>query len=136
MRTVEAVRRIGAPPAEIRHHIDPATLVELEGTFSVVDVSESAEHTTITARGGGMEVEFVFEETEEGYRYEQAGEAGPFDSMETTVAIRPKDEGSVVKLSSTVSLGLPLPAISDRIAGWKRRGELQRALAQLDRDLG
>lgn len=136
MRTVEVSRRIRAPPAEIRHHVDPAVLIELEGTFAVFDVSEDGDQTTITARGGGMEVEFVFEETEEGYRYEQAGEAGPFETMETEFSFRPKDEGSVVEMVSTVSLGLPVAAISDRIAGWKRRGELKRALRQLDRDLG
>lgn len=135
MRTVEVSRRVGAPPAEIRHHVDPAILIELEGTFSVVDVTEEEDGTTITARGGGMEVEFVFEETEYGYRYEQAGEAGPFEAMETAFSIRPKDEGSIVEMVSTVSLGLPIAAISDRIAGWKRRGELKRALKQLERDL-
>ena len=135
MRTVEVSRKIGAPPAEIRHHVDPATLIELEGTFAVVDVSEGEEQTTITARGGGMEVEFVFEETADGYRYEQAGKAGPFEAMETEFSIRAKDEGSIVAMVSAVELGLPVAAVSDRVAGWKRRGELKRALKQLARDL-
>lgn len=135
MRTVSVSRHVRAPPAEIRHHIDPARLIELEGTFTVIDVTEGDGQTTVTARGGGMEVEFDFEETEDGYRYEQAGEAGPFDAMETVLSLRPKDEGSVVEMVSTVSLGLPIAAISDRIAGWKRRGELKRALKQLARDL-
>lgn len=136
MRTVEVTRRIGAPPKAVRRHVDPARLIELEGTFTVVDVTEDEDVTTITARGGGMEVEFRFEETEDGYRWEQAGEAGPFEAMEAEFSIRAKDEGSVVRLVSSVSLGLPVDAISDRIAGWKRRGELERALKQLDREVG
>jgi hypothetical protein len=137
MRTVEVSRRIPATPTEIRHHVDPARLIELEGTFRVVDVSEDESgETTVTARGGGMEVEFRFAETEHGYRYEQAGEAGPFETMETEFELRPKDEGSIVRLTSAVSLGLPIDAISDRIAAWKRRGELKRALKELASDLG
>ncbi len=136
MRTVEVTRQIGAPPAEVRHHVDPARLIELEGTFTVVDVTDGEDVTTITARGGGMEVEFLFEETEDGYRWEQAGEAGPFEAMESEFAISAKDEGSLVRMESSVSLGLPVDAISDRIAGWKRRGELKRALKHLDREVG
>lgn len=135
MRTVEVSRRIAATPTEIRHQIDPARLVELEGTFTVVDITDGDDVTTVTGRGGGMSVEFRFEETEEGYRYEQAGEAGPFETMETEVALEPKDEGSIARMISTVSLGLPLSTISDRIAAWKRRGELKRALKQLAADL-
>jgi hypothetical protein len=30
-----------------------------------------------------------------------------------------------------VSLGLPLAAVTDRVAAWKRRGELDRALDNL-----
>jgi hypothetical protein len=38
-------------------------------------------------------------------------------------------------MNSTVSAGLPLPTITDRVAAWKRRGELRRALARLAADV-
>lgn len=135
MRTVEASRRLAATPAEIRRHVDPARLIELEGTFRVFDIEADADRTVVTGKAGGMAVEFVFEETEEGYRYEQAGESGPFETMETELTLRPEDEGAVARFTSTVSLGLPVQAVSDRIAGWKRRGELKRALTELAREV-
>jgi hypothetical protein len=33
-----------------------------------------------------------------------------------------------VTARSAVSLGLPVPALTDRVAAWKRRGELERLL--------
>ena len=135
MRRAEVSRRVPMTPKEIVHQVDPARLIELEGTFTVVDVEDASETTTVTAKGGGMTVTFTFEETAAGYRYEQAGEAGPFDRMETTFSVEPKDEGSLVSMSSAVSLGLPLAALTDRIAAWKRRGELDRALKRLEREL-
>lgn len=135
MRTVEVSRRLAATPAEIRRHVDPARLIELEGTFRVVDIETEEDGTVVTGRAGGMAVEFRFEETERGYRYEQVGEAGPFETMETDFTLRPEDEGAVARFSSTVSLGLPVGAISDRISGWKRRGELKRALKDLAREV-
>ncbi|MFB6267175.1 MAG: SRPBCC family protein [Halodesulfurarchaeum sp.] len=136
MRTVEVARRIRATPTEILHHVDPTRLIEYEGTFSVLEMEESEEGTTVTATGGGMRVSFRFEETDDGYRYEQVDEAGPFEEMETTFSVTPKDEGSLVTMRSSVSLSLPIAFISDRIAAWKRRGELKRALRSLEEEVG
>lgn len=135
MRTVEVSRGIAATPTEILHHVDPPRLVELEGTFTPVDVSEGPEETTVTGKGGGMTVEFRFEETERGYWYEQVEDAGPIETLETEFAIEPQDEGSIITMTSSVSLGLPVSALSDRVGAWKRRGELKRAVSQLAEDL-
>jgi len=50
--------------------------------------------------------------------------------METWLTVAPEDEGSRVSMRSAVSLGVPLP-FADRIAAWKRAGELERALDRL-----
>lgn len=135
MRTVEVSRRIAATPREIRRHVDPPRLIELEGTFNPVDVTEEAEGTTVMSRGGGMTVEFRFVETDSGYRYEQAGDAGPIETLETDFVIEPRDEGAISTITSSVSLGIPPSAIFDRLAAWKRRGELKRALKELAADV-
>lgn len=131
MRTVEASRFVRATLPEVERHLDPATIIDYEGTFSVVDVREADGGWVVTGRGGGlMEVEFEVEAREDGYVYRQAGDAGPFEEMETTLELARKDEGVTVTMQSSVSLGVPLP-LADRVAAWKRRGELKRALRRL-----
>lgn len=132
MRTVTVEGHVGAPPNAVLDALDPATIVDAEGTFSPVETREKETGIDVIARGGGMEVAFTFLETEDGYEYEQHGGAGPFETMRTTLSIAPEDAGSTIILESTVALGLPLSAITDRIAAWKRRGELRRALAAID----
>ena len=146
MREVEADRFVAAPPDTLRRLLSPAALVEYEGSFvvrgtrseSAAERSETAERagsdgtrerdaTVVTVAGGGLEFDLRVTETDGGWRYEQVGERGPFDAMETEVTVEAANEGSRVRAVSRVSLGLPLP-LADRIAGWKRRGELRRLL--------
>jgi hypothetical protein len=51
--------------------------------------------------------------------------------MTTDLTVAAEDEGSRVTARSAVSLGLPVPALTDRIATWKRQGELKRLLDAL-----
>lgn len=146
MREVEADRFVAAPPDTLRRLLSPAALVEYEGSFvvrgtrseSAAERSETAERaggdgtrerdaTVVTVAGGGLEFDLRVTATDGGWRYEQVGERGPFDAMETEVTVEAANEGSRVRAVSRVSLGLPLP-LADRIAGWKRRGELRRLL--------
>jgi hypothetical protein len=136
MRTVEASRFVQATKPVVDRQLDPATILEYEGTFNVMDVEETGTGWLVTGSGGGiLGAEFEFEATEDGYVYRQVGEAGPFEEMETRLSIEPRDEGVQVTLQSSVSLGVPLPLV-DRIAAWKRRGELNRALKRLAADVG
>lgn len=135
MREVEVSRFVAATDAEIDRQLSPATILEYEGTFRVADVTETDAGTTVTARGGGMAVAFDFEPRENGYFYAQQGEQGPFETMETTLTYERERDGCLVTLRSSVSLGLPLAALTDRVAAWKRRGELKRALDRLAADV-
>ncbi|UWG46475.1 START superfamily protein [Halanaeroarchaeum sp. HSR-CO] len=135
MRTVSATRRVGDPPASVLDTLDPMTIIDAEGTFSALDIEETGDETRVFARGGGMEVVFTFNKTDDGYEYEQLGDAGPFETMETTLVVTPADEGSLLTMDSTVSLGLPFASVTDRIAAWKRRGELKRALRAIDEEV-
>lgn len=135
MRTVEASRFVRATLPEVRRRLGPQTMIEYEGTFSVVGVTETDDGWVVTGRSGRlMEVRFEVESREDGYVYGQAGDAGPFDEMETRLELARQDEGVVATLRSSVSLGLPLPLV-DRVAAWKRRGELKRALDGLAADV-
>jgi len=133
MREVERTRFVRIRPRELGALLDPARIVEYEGSFSVDSVTETDAGTRLTVSGPGLAFELRFEPIEEGFYYAQAGEAGPFESMETWLTVAPEDEGSRVSMRSMVSLGAPLP-FADRIAAWKRAGELERALDRLASD--
>lgn len=131
MREVEESRFVPAPPREVRRALTPAAVVEYEGSFDVREIETTDEGTTVTAGASGLRMQLAFEERDDGLAYRQEGEAGPFDAMETTVTVDAEDEGSRVTMRSAVSLGLPAEHVTDRIAAWKRRGELRRALDRL-----
>lgn len=136
MREVEASRFVRATPAEVRRTLTPAALVEYEGSFSVADVDERADGTTVVTAGShGLGLALRFEDHTDGLSYTQEGDAGPFDEMETRVTVAAEDDGSRVTMWSAVSLGLPLSGVTDRLAAWKRKGELKRALDALATDL-
>jgi ligand-binding SRPBCC domain-containing protein len=130
MREVERSRFLPATPRELEGLLDPARIVELEGSFSVESTAETDEGTFVTVSGPGLTFTLRFEPLDRGFYYTQAGEAGPFESMETWLTFEPENEGSRVSIRSAVSIGVPLP-FSDRLAVWKRRGELDRALDRL-----
>jgi len=128
MREVEVSRFVPAPPRTVERTLTPATVVASEGSFTVRDVSDAGDGTLVTAGARGLELTLRFEERSDGLHYTQAGDAGPFDAMTTELTIRAENEGSRVTARSAVSLGLPVPALTDRLAAWKRRGELERLL--------
>jgi ligand-binding SRPBCC domain-containing protein len=137
MREVEVSRFVRATPAEVERVLTPVAVVEYEGSFSVVDSDDRADGSTVVTAGSrGLTLSLRFEERDDGLYYTQEGEAGPFDAMETWVTVRSENDGSRVTMRSSVSLGLPLARVTDRLAAWKRKGELNRALDALAADLG
>lgn len=139
MAEVAVSRAFAASQPVVARHLDPRSLVEMEGTFDVDTVTETDDGWRVTASATGMRAEFdvrTFDDGDaDGYVYEQVDDRGPFESMETTVSLAPEPDGTTVTMTSTVDLGLPLQAVTDRIAGWKRRGELERALDALARSV-
>lgn len=129
MREVDRDRFVAATPREVERLLSPRTLVAWEGSFDVAAVADDETGTVVTATGPGMSFRLRFEALESGYRYEQVGD-GPFEAMETWVTVTAENEGSRVRARSQVSLALPLP-FTDRIAAWKRGGELDRLLDRL-----
>lgn len=136
MRTVEVSRFVAIQPDVVERALTPATVVEYEGTFEPVDIEEQDDGSTrVTAVAGGLQAMFVFEPTPDGLRYMQEGDQGPFDVMETEWTYHPEDQGVRVVARSTVSLGLPFRSLTDRIAAWKRKRELDRAIDALVDDV-
>ncbi|EMA44294.1 SRPBCC family protein [Halococcus saccharolyticus] len=130
MREVAASRFVRATPAAVGRALTPASLVEYEGSFTVYEVEDTDDGWLVIAGSRGVEFALAFENREDGLVYEQRGD-GPLESLETTVTYRPENEGTRIRMTSGVSAGLPLPALTNRVAAWKRRGELRRALRQL-----
>lgn len=135
MPEVEVSRFVPATLPEVERQLTPELLIDYEGTFSISDVTETESGVRVTARATGMEVPFRFEQRDNGYFYEQEpDDVGPFQEMKTWLTLEPENEGVTVTMRSVVQLRLPLP-FADRIAAWKRRGELTRALDRLADDL-
>ena len=134
MRTVEVSRLVRATPDEVERVLSPGRLIEYEGTFAVEDVTETDEGWVVETRPAGrlLALRFVFEAREDGFEYrpEGEGQAGPFTELETGITFEPEGGGTRVTIRSSVGLRLPLP-FADRIAAWKRRGELNRALSRI-----
>ncbi len=130
MREVTASRFVSATPTELDRLLTPRQVIEYEGSFSVDAVAETDAGTVVTASGPGLTLQYRFVPQPDGWYYEQAGEAGPFETMETWLTIDQESEGSNLTMRSAVALSLPLP-FADRLAGWKRRGELKRALTAI-----
>jgi hypothetical protein len=136
MREVAVERTVEASPPAVERRLTPAALVEYEGSFAVREVREAEDGATLVrVEGGGLAFSLRFEERPDGLRYSQATETGPFAAMETDATVTPAGDGSTVRLRSAVSLGLPPAALLDRIAAWKRRRELERALDRLVEEL-
>lgn len=133
MREVSVSQFVPSTPSELDRLLGPQALIEYEGSFSVEAVEKQDNSQFVTASGPGLTVQYRFKQRAEGWYYEQAGEAGPFEAMETRLTIERENEGSRVTMESRVSLSVPLPFV-DRIAAWKRRSELQRALDALEAD--
>lgn len=134
MREVTVSRFVPRSHPTVRRRLTPEAMVRYEGSFDVRAVREDGSETVVVVGARGVEFALRFESTEDGLRYEQDGDAGPFDAMETTVTVEPADGGVTVTARSSVSLGLPFSTLTDRLAAWKRRGELERALDALAAD--
>jgi hypothetical protein len=131
MAEVERSRFVRATPAELDRRLSPETIVAAEGSFEVRRVDDSGDGATVvTVGGGGLSFDLRFERRPDGYYYTQVGDAGPFESMETWLRSERENEGSRLTARSAVSLAVPLP-FADRLAAWKRGGELDRALDAL-----
>ncbi|WP_135823533.1 SRPBCC family protein [Halorussus ruber] len=135
MREVEVSAFVPASPVTVERALTPTAVVEYEGSFEVRDVTDRDDGTTVTVGARGLTMRLDFEEREDGLCYRQRGEEGPFEAMETEFSVAAEEGGSRVTASSRVSLGLPVSALSDRVAAWKRRGELRRALDALAEDV-
>lgn len=130
MREVEASEFVLARPPAVRRALSPESIVAAEGTFEVAEVEEIDGDVAVVATAPGVSVLLRFREHETGLAYAAEGAVGPFEHLETEITVTPERNGSRLTMRSTVSLALPLP-FADRIAAWKRRGELERAIEEL-----
>jgi hypothetical protein len=133
MREISVARFVSATPAELERTVTPPGIVEYEGSFSVREARETGEGWVVVVRGGGMTFQLAFERSEHGFRYEQRN--GPLETLVTTIRWRAENDGARATMDSTVSTGVPPRALTDRVAAWKRRGELRRALDRLAADV-
>lgn len=132
MREVSVSRFVRATTRQVERHLSPAALVEYEGSFEPRETVELEGRTRVVAGASGLEMGLLFEEIGNGYRYEQEGEAGPFERMETTITYEPENEGTRIRMRSSVTLDLFPRPLTDCVAAWKREAELERALDAIE----
>ena len=136
MRTVEVSRVVDAPLSTVEEALDPATVIEYEGSFKIFDIDWHDDHWIVVAGGTGLRLVLRFEERDDGLYYEQEeAEGQPLETMETTITYLPEGDRTQVTAVSTVSMGVRPAAVMDRVAAWKRKGELERALTSLAEDV-
>ena len=128
MREVEVTRFVAASPREVARVLTPRVVIDAEGSFDVRDVGQVDGGTLVTAARAGLQLQFLFEERDDGLAYEQV--EGPLETLRTTISTRAKNEGTELRAVSAVAVGGP--GVLDRLAAWKRRGELRRALAGIE----
>lgn len=128
MREVEVSRFVQTYPEVVEDVLSPDTILEAEGSFSIRDVGDDGGR--ITVGGYGLELVFEFTELEDGIEYDQV--EGPLETLQTTLAYESENEGTRVTARSKVAVGGP--GVLDRVAAWKRRGELRRALDGIVRE--
>lgn len=124
MREVELSRFVAAHPPEVARLLTPETVIAAEGSFDVRGVTSEDDATLVTVGRAGLELRFRFEEREDGLVYDQL--EGPLETLRTTITCEPENEGTRLRARSTVAVGGP--GVVDRLAAWKRKGELRRAL--------
>lgn len=120
MREVEVSRFVQTYPDVVEEGLSPDTVLESEGSFSVREVDGDR----VTVGGYGIELVFEFTTRENGIEYDQV--EGPLETLSTVLTYAPENEGTRLTARSRVAVGGP--AVLDRVAAWKRRGELRRAL--------
>ena len=136
MRTVEVSRVVDASPSAVADALDPVSVVKYEGSFSVFDVEERENDWLVVAGATGLQLVLRFEEYDNGIHYEQQeGEEQPLDTMETTITYLSSGGGTEVTAVSVVEMGVRPTVLTDRLAAWKRKGELKRALRALAADV-
>lgn len=135
MREASASRFVRATTKQLDRLLSPATIIEYEGSFEPRETMEIDGGTRVIAGASGLEMGLFFERLEDGYRYEQEGNAGPFEFMETTITYEPENEGTRIRMRSSVTLGLFPRSLTDRVAAWKREAELERALDAIEESL-
>jgi hypothetical protein len=125
MREVSVSRFVQTQPPVLEEALSPAAILEAEGSFSVRDIESDGDRVTVG--GYGLELVFEFSDRQDGIEYDQL--EGPLETLRTTLTYEREDEGTRLTARSDVAVGGP--GLLDRLAAWKRRGELRRALDTL-----
>ncbi|SEP62962.1 polyketide cyclase [Natrinema salaciae] len=135
MREVTVSRVVDVSADDLSARLEPATIVEAEGSFAVETVDDRDGATIVVASGPGMRLPLRFEDRDGTIYYTQESDRGPFSEMETWLEYDAVDaERTRVTVRSAVELAAPLP-FGDRIAAWKRRGELRNLLEAVETGL-
>lgn len=158
MRRVSVSADIEATPEAVMAELSPASLIEYEGTYDVVDVSETDGGWLLTATSfdRSLEMDLRFEERANGVAYELV-DGGPFEELDARLTIHedatgPTDGGDArrlelgtgtagadavrVTMTSAYSFGGWFAPVVDWLASTNRERELERALVALAVDVG
>jgi hypothetical protein len=134
MREIEVTATFDVPRVEVERRLSPESIIEYAGTYEVESIEHSGERTVLTATGNDIGTIIEFTEREDGYRYTQVGDDGPFEEMRTQIRINGNDE-TRVSVRSAFTFGGWLSVLTDWLGTDIRRDELERLLVNLADDL-
>lgn len=131
MKEIEVSTVVDAPREEVERRLSPSAIVDYVDTYTVRSTEELEGGAVLTLSGENIEMVAEFTELEDGYAYRQRGDEGPFDEMATRITVSGGDETEVSVRSEFTFGGF----VKDWFGTSIRRDEMERLLANLERDL-
>ncbi|GAB7017342.1 SRPBCC family protein [Halostagnicola bangensis] len=134
MKTVELSTELDAPLETVERELSPTSIVEYANTYAIQSVDESNSKTVLTVTGDTLQLVLEFTELDDGYRYTQVGETGPFEEMRTEITVE-GDDRTRVTVRSEFTFGGTFSFIKNWLGTSIRRSELERLLTNMTDDL-
>lgn len=137
MKEVTVWYDVDIPADELEVALTPESIVHYSG-FAIVSSTRDGEKHVLTAKQDGLEMTLEFEPIEDGYRYEQLDDAGPFEEMSTTIIVESAPDGvnGRITAESELTFGSIWSFLLDRLGARTRRKELDRLVKRLMADVG
>lgn len=130
MKEIQKVATVPATPDEVKKELSPASIIEYTGTYTIEYWEKRDERLLLGVTTENIEMVLEFTELENGYRYRQNGEKGPFEKMSTSITVD-GDEIARVTIESKYTFGGVFSPVKDWLVAGLQSDELERILINI-----
>lgn len=130
MKEVEVSTTTDASKRDVLAELSPESIIEFAGTFEIDSIEDLGTAIHVTVVGGDLVMTLEFEETANGYRYQQIKSDGPFEKMRSQITVN-ENEQTQITATSEFTFGGPIAFITDRWGVDLREEELERLVHNL-----